>query len=191
MSKNIQFLLTVALIVTFLFCWLPYHIDRVVYLTLTWTDSWTDTRHEFMNHYYLISGIFYYFNCVCNPCLYGLFSSRFRNGFKKLLSNLICCNFSGDSSTTSQTSPSHLESQENPEAKGNEGDPDVLARPRLMTMSTCTSSCATTTADSNKDQLLADFLVNCEIENCKNDIIVSYQKSNNFVSFFIGDGQVV
>ena len=182
---------SVALIVTFLFCWLPYHIDRVVYLILTWTDSWTDTRHEFMNHYYLISGIFYYFNCVCNPCLYGLFSSRFRNGFKKLLSNFVCCGISADSLTTSQTSPSNLESQENIAIKGNEDDDEGVPspRPRLMTLSTCTSSCANENSTQNR---LTDFLVNCEIEqNCKNELIVNYQKTNDFVSFFIGDGQVI
>ena len=183
------FFFAVALIATFFFCWLPYHIDRVVYLILTWTDSWTDTRHEFMNHYYLISGIFYYFNCVCNPCLYGLFSSRFRNGFKKLLSNFVCCQFSADSLTTSQTSPSNLESQENAVVRDNEDDQGVPhPRPRLMTLSTCTSSCANDI--TNRDQL-ADFLVNCEVENCKNDLVVNYHKANDFVSFFIGDGQVV
>ena len=146
------FFFAVALIATFFFCWLPYHIDRVVYLILTWTDSWTDTRHEFMNHYYLISGIFYYFNCVCNPCLYGLFSSRFRNGFKKLLSNFVCCQFSADSLTASQTSPSNLESQENAVVRDNEDDQGVPhPRPRLMTLSTCTSSCANDI--SNRDQV--------------------------------------
>ena len=148
---------------------MPYHLDRCIYVGLMYFDAWTDDLNHIMNKFHLVSGVFFYMNCVCNPFLYGLFSTRFRNGFKKILQKFLCT-ISSRSSASSQTSPTNVESQVNLEIKDDNTEKNETRRfnTNFITI-------------SGGDDNIGDFIANAEIT--KVDMFVIYKKAEDCVSF--------
>ncbi|XP_014211962.2 neuropeptides capa receptor-like [Copidosoma floridanum] len=69
-----------SVVLTFMICWAPFHIQRLLYIYGQDTDYYPD-----MNEWlYLFSGCFYYLNTAINPLLYNLMSTRFRKAYKQI-----------------------------------------------------------------------------------------------------------
>jgi len=79
--KNFQ--TTVAVVVSFFICWLPFHAQRLLASYLVKDEN----QNQFLLDIYLkltyISGVMYYLSSTINPLLYQLMSAKFRLAFKE------------------------------------------------------------------------------------------------------------
>ncbi|XP_037706125.1 neuromedin-U receptor 1 [Choloepus didactylus] len=71
-----------ALVVVFAICWALFHIDRLMWSSVS---QWTEGMHLAFQYVHVVSGIFFYLGTVANPVLYSLLSSRFRETFQEAL----------------------------------------------------------------------------------------------------------
>ena len=81
----------VGVICSFMFCWLPYHLQRTGFVILTSQKYWSPTWRTVHKHFYHISGALYYLNSFLNPLLYTLLSQRYYNRMKLLWESLWTC----------------------------------------------------------------------------------------------------
>lgn len=74
---------TVAVVVSFFICWLPFHAQRLLASYLVKDEN----QNQFLLDIYLkltyISGVMYYLSSTINPLLYQLMSAKFRLAFKE------------------------------------------------------------------------------------------------------------
>lgn len=72
----------VSVVVSFFICWLPFHIQRLLSLFITYHDGNVSPAVETLfSLVYYISGCCYYSNSAINPILYNLFSEKYRKAF--------------------------------------------------------------------------------------------------------------
>ncbi|CAJ0607442.1 unnamed protein product [Cylicocyclus nassatus] len=80
-SQNVIKML-VSVVVSFFLCWLPFHIQRLLSLYMTYNEGHVSPAIEiFSTLIFNISGCCYYSNSAINPVLYNLFSERYRKAF--------------------------------------------------------------------------------------------------------------
>ncbi|VDO81848.1 unnamed protein product [Heligmosomoides polygyrus] len=71
-----------SVVVSFFICWLPFHIQRLLSLFITYHDGNVSPAVETLfSLVYYISGCCYYSNSAINPILYNLFSEKYRKAF--------------------------------------------------------------------------------------------------------------
>ncbi|XP_055988689.1 motilin receptor [Sorex fumeus] len=76
--RTIRVLLVVVL--TFVVCWLPFHVGRIIYINST------DTRMMYFSQYFNIVALqLFYLSASINPILYSLLSKKYRTAAWKLL----------------------------------------------------------------------------------------------------------
>ena len=66
-----------AVVVSFIVCWLPFHAQRLV---ATFSEYHGSPMAYMVVTY--VSGVFYYLSTCINPLLYSIMSHRFREAFK-------------------------------------------------------------------------------------------------------------
>ncbi|XP_012287927.1 neuropeptides capa receptor [Orussus abietinus] len=71
-----------AVVVTFFFCWAPFHAQRLLYVYAS-----AATFEDINRWLYPLTGYFYYFSTTVNPILYNVMSANYRSAFKQTL----CC----------------------------------------------------------------------------------------------------
>ncbi|XP_077011533.1 neuromedin-U receptor 1 [Tamandua tetradactyla] len=71
-----------VLIVVFGICWALFHIDRLMWSSVS---QWTGGLQLAFQYVHIVSGIFLYLGSATNPVLYSLMSSRFRETFGEAL----------------------------------------------------------------------------------------------------------
>ena len=76
------------MIVCFFICWLPYHLLRIVYVSLSLTNSWTVSIKSAYLYIHNFVGVLYYGNSMLNPFLYSLCSRRFQQRLKEVLTEI-------------------------------------------------------------------------------------------------------
>ncbi|KAL4622514.1 neuromedin-U receptor 2-like [Arapaima gigas] len=79
--RQVTKMLTVVVVV-FGICWAPFHVDRLLWSSIT---QWTDTMHTIYQYVHILSGILFYLSSAVNPIIYNLLSSRFRERFRELV----------------------------------------------------------------------------------------------------------
>ena len=74
---------SVAVVVAFLICWAPFHMQRLMafYVPSTDIDS-TPALAILRGLLYYVSGVLYYVSSVINPILYNIMSLKFRQAFR-------------------------------------------------------------------------------------------------------------
>ncbi|KAK0396269.1 hypothetical protein QR680_001648 [Steinernema hermaphroditum] len=70
----------VAVVVSFFLCWFPFHLQRLLSINMTESNSSPAMHNIFISLFYL-SGFCYYSNSASNPILYNIFSGRYRSAF--------------------------------------------------------------------------------------------------------------
>merc|ERR1712141_631637 len=75
-----------AVILCFLICWTPYHIQRIMFVVVNMKSGW-EQFHSLHETLHVVSGCCYFLSAVVNPFLYSLLSKRFRRGFHDLVRN--------------------------------------------------------------------------------------------------------
>ncbi|KAK6009143.1 hypothetical protein OSTOST_25959 [Ostertagia ostertagi] len=67
---------------SFFICWLPFHIQRLLSLFISYYEGQVSPAVEVLfSLVYYISGCCYYSNSAINPILYNLFSAKYRKAF--------------------------------------------------------------------------------------------------------------
>ncbi|XP_012787266.1 motilin receptor [Sorex araneus] len=70
----------VVVVLTFVACWLPFHVGRIIYINST------DTRMMYFSQYFNIVALqLFYLSASINPILYSLLSKKYRAAARKLL----------------------------------------------------------------------------------------------------------
>ena len=59
-SFNAFFCFSVAVIACFLICWTPYHVQRMMFVILTRTDSWSSHLMKIQETLHIVSGKYYF-----------------------------------------------------------------------------------------------------------------------------------
>ena len=54
------FFISVAVIACFLVCWTPYHVQRIIFLFTTLTESWSKRIASIQGTLHVVSGMFEY-----------------------------------------------------------------------------------------------------------------------------------
>lgn len=75
----------VAVLVCFIICRTPLHIEKAIFTVITLTNRWDEKTLHYHGILKMIAGIAFYTNATVNPFLYSLLSKRFRRGFQDLL----------------------------------------------------------------------------------------------------------
>jgi len=73
-----------AVIVCFLICWTPYHVQRIMFVVVTKKDLWNKRILDIQDTLHMIAACCYFLSPVLNPFLYCLLSKRFRRSFHDL-----------------------------------------------------------------------------------------------------------
>ncbi|XGW09795.1 hypothetical protein V3C99_011787 [Haemonchus contortus] len=72
----------ISVVVSFFLCWLPFHIQRLLSLFISYYEGNVSPAVETLfSLVYYISGCCYYSNSAMNPILYNLFSAKYRKAF--------------------------------------------------------------------------------------------------------------
>ncbi|EYC12462.1 hypothetical protein Y032_0047g1494 [Ancylostoma ceylanicum] len=72
----------VSVVVSFFICWLPFHIQRLLSLFITYHEGNVSPAVETLSTLiFYISGCCYYSNSATNPILYNVFSEKYRKAF--------------------------------------------------------------------------------------------------------------
>ncbi|KAK6017747.1 7 transmembrane receptor, partial [Ostertagia ostertagi] len=72
----------ISVVVSFFICWLPFHIQRLLSLFISYYEGQVSPAVEVLfSLVYYISGCCYYSNSAINPILYNLFSAKYRKAF--------------------------------------------------------------------------------------------------------------
>ncbi|VDL84965.1 unnamed protein product [Nippostrongylus brasiliensis] len=72
----------VSVVVSFFLCWLPFHIQRLLSVVISYNEGNVSPAVETLfSLVYYISGCCYYSNSAINPILYNLFSEKYRKAF--------------------------------------------------------------------------------------------------------------
>lgn len=74
-----MFFLSVAVVIAFFVCWAPFHAQRLI-ASFNFDHSEDLKTAYFISTY--VSGVLYYLSTCINPCIYHIYSLRFRNAFK-------------------------------------------------------------------------------------------------------------
>ena len=59
-SFNAFFCFSVAVIACFLICWTPYHVQRMMFVVLTRTDTWSSHLMKIQETLHIVSGKHYF-----------------------------------------------------------------------------------------------------------------------------------
>ncbi|RZC42936.1 neuromedin-U receptor 2-like [Asbolus verrucosus] len=90
-AQNRVVKMLIAVVAAFFICWAPFHAQRLlaVYLTNAPKEAQktTITIYIYMILMY-VSGILYFLSTTINPILYHIMSNKFREAFKKTLTNM-------------------------------------------------------------------------------------------------------
>ncbi|CCD67735.1 Neuromedin U receptor homolog nmur-2 [Caenorhabditis elegans] len=72
-----------SVVITFFICWLPFHIQRLLSVYTTWSETTTISPPvQFLSMIvFYISGFCYYSNSAANPILYNILSQKYRSAF--------------------------------------------------------------------------------------------------------------
>ncbi|KIH45621.1 hypothetical protein ANCDUO_24338, partial [Ancylostoma duodenale] len=71
-----------SVVVSFFICWLPFHIQRLLSLFITYHEGNVSPAVETLSTLvFYISGCCYYSNSAINPILYNVFSEKYRKAF--------------------------------------------------------------------------------------------------------------
>ncbi|XP_066201596.1 neuromedin-U receptor 1 isoform X1 [Saccopteryx leptura] len=81
-----------VLVVVFGICWAPFHIDRLMWSSVS---QWTESLDLAFQYVHVVSGVFFYISSAANPVLYSLMSSRFRDTFREALCLGTACHRQG------------------------------------------------------------------------------------------------
>ncbi|KJH50550.1 7 transmembrane receptor [Dictyocaulus viviparus] len=81
-ATNTVIKMLVSVVISFFLCWLPFHIQRLLSVFISYHDGDVSPAIEtvFQLVFY-ISGCFYYSNSAINPILYNVFSEKYRRAF--------------------------------------------------------------------------------------------------------------
>ena len=84
------FLILVAVVIAFIICYAPFHVQRLITSRLNVTHL-SLLQQRAITIFYFISGIFYYIGSTVNPIFYHLFSRKYRLTCIKTMKRLIHC----------------------------------------------------------------------------------------------------
>ncbi|KAL6736860.1 hypothetical protein Aduo_007163 [Ancylostoma duodenale] len=76
----------VSVVVSFFICWLPFHIQRLLSLFISYHEGNVSPAVETLSTLvFYISGCCYYSNSATNPILYNVFSEKYRKAFTRTI----------------------------------------------------------------------------------------------------------
>jgi hypothetical protein len=84
------FLFLVAVVIAFIICYAPFHIQRLITSRLNVTHL-SLIQQRAITIFYFISGIFYYIGSTVNPIFYHLFSRKYRLACNRTMKRIIHC----------------------------------------------------------------------------------------------------
>ncbi|KAL6736861.1 hypothetical protein Aduo_007164 [Ancylostoma duodenale] len=88
-NTNNMIKMLVSVVVSFFICWLPFHIQRLLSLFITYHEGNLSPAVETLSTLvFYISGCCYYSNSATNPILYNVFSKKYRKAFTRTILGL-------------------------------------------------------------------------------------------------------
>ena len=105
-----HFLCLVAVVIAFIICYAPFHVQRVITSRINVTDL-SLYEQRALTIFFFVSGIFYYLGSTVNPIFYHLFSRKFRSACRRTMKRLCSCQKSSrprPSNTNHPRTPDYL-----------------------------------------------------------------------------------
>ncbi|XP_037113252.1 growth hormone secretagogue receptor type 1-like [Syngnathus acus] len=74
-----------VIVMAFVLCWLPFHVDRTIFVFSLGTDTHLYFLYYLSQYLNLGSSVLYYLSAAVNPFLYNVMSARYRHAVHSLL----------------------------------------------------------------------------------------------------------